>query len=765
MTRAEADEFLGPSIDPATASTLYDESGGNPFYLEQLARSLDRQTTRAPAIPRIAADLGVPAPVASALADELALLSDTARLVLQGAAVVGDTFEPELAAAAAGVVESVALTAVDELTAVGLIRRTDVPRRFRFRHPLVRRAVYDSAPAGWLLAAHERSAEALADRGATATERAHHVERSGRQGDARAVAVLREAGEEAAHRAPESAARWYADALRLLRDDAPAPDRVELLLARAGALATCGHFAESHAALLESYQLVPADAVALRIRLTTACAGTEHLLGLHEAAHQRLTDALAGLDDPASPEAVALMLELAMDGVYTMRFPQIAQLAEQALETARPLGDPPLIATAAAALAWGTALCGLVPEAEEYRAEAAALVDGLSDRDLALRLDSAVHLAGAELYLDRFAAAGEHAERVIAVARATGQPAFIPFGFMLLAWVRMLRGELADGAAILDAAIEESRLLGNDQSLAGLILNRSLTALAAGDLELAVSTAREAVDLTRDVDAGLVCRCRPLGPVRGSPRVQRCRTRRRRRTHGPTMWRSRAPAHARRKLPRQVARTAHPLLARARTPADAERAAACAQDTVGPDGRTPDGHGHGRASSGHDRSRGGRPRARRSKGARVGNRRRRRRNPDRGRPLTHPRRACAREAGEPERAVAELEAAATALHACGASRYRDAAELELRRLGRHIHHRTGPGETGGHGLASLTERERQVADLVVARYTNPEIAAALFLSPKTVETHLRHIFHKLDVTSRVEVARTVEATPQREAQA
>jgi DNA-binding CsgD family transcriptional regulator len=62
-------------------------------------------------------------------------------------------------------------------------------------------------------------------------------------------------------------------------------------------------------------------------------------------------------------------------------------------------------------------------------------------------------------------------------------------------------------------------------------------------------------------------------------------------------------------------------------------------------------------------------------------------------------------------------------------------------------------------VASLTQRERQIANLVVARYTNPEIAATLFLSPKTVETHLRHIFHKLDVTSRVEVARTIEANP------
>jgi DNA-binding CsgD family transcriptional regulator len=49
-----------------------------------------------------------------------------------------------------------------------------------------------------------------------------------------------------------------------------------------------------------------------------------------------------------------------------------------------------------------------------------------------------------------------------------------------------------------------------------------------------------------------------------------------------------------------------------------------------------------------------------------------------------------------------------------------------------------------------------VAQLVVDRRTNPEIAAELFLSIKTVESHLRNIFHKLDVSSRVEVARALE---------
>ena len=51
-----------------------------------------------------------------------------------------------------------------------------------------------------------------------------------------------------------------------------------------------------------------------------------------------------------------------------------------------------------------------------------------------------------------------------------------------------------------------------------------------------------------------------------------------------------------------------------------------------------------------------------------------------------------------------------------------------------------------------------MARLVVDRKTNPQIAAELFLSQKTVETHLRNIFHKMGVTTRVALARAVERT-------
>ena len=78
------------------------------------------------------------------------------------------------------------------------------------------------------------------------------------------------------------------------------------------------------------------------------------------------------------------------------------------------------------------------------------------------------------------------------------------------------------------------------------------------------------------------------------------------------------------------------------------------------------------------------------------------------------------------------------------------------KLGQRPHRRTRLGKANGTSIESLTERELQVARLVVDRRTNPEIAAELFLSRKTVETHLRNIFNKMDVTTRVALARAVE---------
>jgi DNA-binding NarL/FixJ family response regulator len=112
-------------------------------------------------------------------------------------------------------------------------------------------------------------------------------------------------------------------------------------------------------------------------------------------------------------------------------------------------------------------------------------------------------------------------------------------------------------------------------------------------------------------------------------------------------------------------------------------------------------------------------------------------------------------AGERTRAIDLLRDAEAELDDCGALSGRNHARRELRKLGARSEPR-GPATAADSGLESLTAREREIAELVRKRKTNPEIAAQLYLSKKTVESHLRNIFMKLAASSRMEVALIVE---------
>ena len=81
----------------------------------------------------------------------------------------------------------------------------------------------------------------------------------------------------------------------------------------------------------------------------------------------------------------------------------------------------------------------------------------------------------------------------------------------------------------------------------------------------------------------------------------------------------------------------------------------------------------------------------------------------------------------------------------GMEAFAERARRELRATGETARKRTV--ET----LDELTPQERQVARLAAGGQTNPEIAAQLFLSPRTVEWHLSKVFGKLGIDSRKEL--------------
>ena len=100
-------------------------------------------------------------------------------------------------------------------------------------------------------------------------------------------------------------------------------------------------------------------------------------------------------------------------------------------------------------------------------------------------------------------------------------------------------------------------------------------------------------------------------------------------------------------------------------------------------------------------------------------------------------------------ARSQLGAAFDAFAGMGAKGFAARARTELRATGTHARARhTGTS-------LELTAQETQVATLVVAGDTNREAAAKLFISPATVEYHLRHVYQKFGVSSRTQLARSM----------
>jgi len=386
------------------------------------------------------------------------------------------------------------------------------------------------------------------------------------------------------------------------------------------------------------------------------------------------------------------------------------------------------------------------PSAWERADRAWAAFARLGEAELARRLPGLWMLAWADTALGRFEAALKGLERASAMAVATGRELVL-----LLATtesVRPLRelGRLADAVAAGEEGIDRARLSGAPQQVVGAQCALAAARLAAGDVTAALREAEEALAIEAPTSmhragqpgwilgatltaAGNAARAVPLmldafgGP--GMPLVIPSD-----RPHAAADLVEAQLAAGDLEGARQVVAVADAAAGRAGTPwaaAAAGRARAAVLLAEG-DAR----EAAGAAAAARDASVGG-PLA--AAYARLLE----------GRALA--------EAGDRPAALTALTAAESALDSFGAVRRRDEAVRELRRLGHRVRRQRA---TVGEPPGVLTDREREIADLVAAGRTNREVAEQLVLSPKTIEAHLRNIYAKLGVRSRLELTRAAQ---------
>ena len=323
------------------ASQLRDETGGNPFFLQEVCRDLR-------ADPYLAAgteQLRVPSSVRDAFAARLAGLDADGRLVVELAAVLGERVPLDDLLGAADLSQDSALRALERAVRDGLLVQAPGERDYRFRHAIARQAVLDVVPPVQAARLHGRVAVQLERRptgGLTSTqELAHHYRQAvGDDATTKARHYLTQAGEMTERAlAHEEAARYYLAAAELA-DDLPRRHEVELLAV--GCMISAGMFTPA----LQISRRVNEHSDDPSVRLAAAVSyeqAARHFGGA--GAMEMLSDALrdygADYDDVAYLWGLA-SLSRAMASVGAPD--EGAALHESALARARVVGDGTLLA-------------------------------------------------------------------------------------------------------------------------------------------------------------------------------------------------------------------------------------------------------------------------------------------------------------------------------------------------------------------------------------------------------------------------------------
>lgn len=696
---------LGMPLSRPKLVRLHAVSGGNPLYAIELARVV------ASAAPQDEV-IEVPATLAGVLRARIESLSARTRRLLVAVAAAGDP-RPELLVRLGTAAE------IDEAVEHGVLVLVD--GRVRFSHPLLSSTVYGDA--GGLL--RSRVHLQIAQLTASPEVRARHLALAGSGPDERVAADLEAAAEQACRRGAHATGAGLFERAASLTPTSLEPRRAFRVVSAAEAHSRAGE-SEGARALLESVAACDGplrfEALCRLGSLLDETVGGEASIPVFERALET--------DDPAV--AARAHRGLAQSLSYVGHLDRALEHADAAVSAAEPLAARELLVRALAMQAlvrrigghpdWQQPLeRGLSLESTVALPELDGCPSALEAdiRRLALELDAArsayeamlersidrgdvrtetwchFGLAAVELASGRSHAAAHHAMELSDLAEQTG--------FLRLpaqrtaAQLAVLRGDDVEARSLLDALVSDAERSNERHDLRGALHLQGLLALSLGDPRSAVVPLRRARLIAREMAVGepsmllfLLDEVEALAAT------------------GDPVTAIEVLDEFEGRCRRADAPWVAPLLARSRglvsaARRDLEAATEALSAAVAGESSVPLPHERARA-----------------------------------------RLALGRVLRRAHRRTAAHDALSSALaqfEELGAALWAERAREEL-------------GRIGGRAASSddLTATEQRIADLVAAGMTNREVAAALFVTPKTVESALTRVYRKLGLRSRTELA-------------
>jgi DNA-binding CsgD family transcriptional regulator/tetratricopeptide (TPR) repeat protein len=714
---------------------LADGAAGNPLYVTELIAALARGSRLSVTEAGAAELTSGPAPssLSAAIADRLGFVSGSVREVLQAAALLGVDFAvPDLATVLGRGVADL-IPAVDGACAAGVLAESG--SGLGFRHPLIHAALYDGIPGPVRAAWHRDAGRALARAGAPADR------------VARQLLQAASGSSSAADPMDDWMLDWLADTAELLIGQAP---RVAVeLLRQAVASSPTGQAQHDRLAarladaLYRIGDLAEAEEVANRALVQAV--EPDLIVDLH------WTLAQCSIQAGRSAESLTTLNQaLAEPGISVRHRARLLVLAARThssfgeVEKAGRVADTALAAATEAgdswAMGWALHVLTIVTSVRGQLAEALPLFDraltvtradpALTDLRLLIQLNQAMTLGN----LDRY-------EQAIVAARQARYLADQVGTVIRLAQARSALGQLYFDTGLWDNALTEVQVPHEDTKE---------PAAACNDLGIAAAICfhRGELVLARRHLAAAVPHAERIGN----------------RVVGPLALAHSMDAEQRDELPEALAVLTAGFTGDAEEIEEIEDLLADAARlamTIGDLSTATALAGHATALAAGSEVRHRQANALYCRGLLEHDAglllEAAERYHDAGRPLLS---AQALEAAagdfvgadDRDQARAAFTRAAEAYASLGA--VTDAARLQARfrahgiRRGPHTKHRQAQS-----GWDSLTAAEIKIAALVEGGLSNPEIAAKLFLSRRTVATHVSHILKKLDVHSRTDIAR------------